>query len=386
MFEREQSTDLSDAIALLEKANAELQPELLEASDARRLLDAYGRAQKLAAFGIAALSRKVDDPGEIARSTGTSMGAAKAVVATGKVMGNAPDLAAALQQGDISMDQATKIASAEESSPGSAAALIDVARTESFCVLTDKARAVKLAAEQQRDLASRQHAARSGRSYSDELGMVHIHLTLEPHVGAPIVARAEAEAVRIAKAARSEPHRGDLKDKDNPSEIESFERYLADAYAALLAGNGKGRTTRPELVVLVSHSVAERGWNDVRDGEVCKIPGLGPVGPQVAKQIAKDAFLNGVFYDGKDLRQLKRWSRNIPVEVKVALELGEPPDLDGVRCVDCGNRFRTEFDHVRPHAARGPTSHTNLKPRCWPCHQAKTARDRKAGKDTPREP
>ena len=55
-------------------------------------------------------------------------------------------------------------------------------------------------------------------------------------------------------------------------------------------------------------------------------------------------------------------------------------------CTDCGNRFRTEFDHVQPRVAHGPTSHGNLKPRCWSCHQAKTKRDRKDGKLRPAEP
>jgi 5-methylcytosine-specific restriction endonuclease McrA len=118
---------------------------------------------------------------------------------------------------------------------------------------------------------------------------------------------------------------------------------------------------------------------------VCKIPGVGPVAPSVARSLAADAFLSGVFYDGKDLRHMRRWTRNIPVEVKIALQLGAPPDFDGVRCVDCGNRFRNENDHVEPHVIGGPASTDNLKPRCWPCHQAKTARDRKAGKLTARK-
>lgn len=87
-----------------------------------------------------------------------------------------------------------------------------------------------------------------------------------------------------------------------------------------------------------------------------------------------------------DLRQFARWTRNIPIEVAIALELGEPPGFDGVACSDCGNRFRTEFDHVEPRATLGPTSNGNLKPRCWSCHQAKTKRDRRAGKLRPAEP
>jgi hypothetical protein len=206
--------------------------------------------------------------------------------------------------------------------------------------------------------------------------MVHIHLALEPHIGTPIVNRAEAEAARMARAANANKTR------------EPFECHLADAYAKHLARTAttKGRARRPELVVLVSHEVAKRGWKNVRKGEVCKIPGVGPVSPQVAREIAQDAFLTGLFYDGKDLRQVRRWTRNTPVEVLLALELGNPPNFDGIRCVDCGNRFKTENDHVEPHSAHGPASVDNLEPRCWSCHQVKTERDRIAGKLKPAEP
>jgi 5-methylcytosine-specific restriction endonuclease McrA len=136
--------------------------------------------------------------------------------------------------------------------------------------------------------------------------------------------------------------------------------------------------------VLVSHEIAARGWTDVKEGEVCKIPGVGPVSPAVAKRIAADAFLTGVFYDGKDLRNIRRWTRSTPIEVLLALELGDPPQFDGVRCVQCGNRFRTENDHLEPHNVGGPASTDNLEPRCWSCHKAKTERDRKAGKLRPR--
>jgi hypothetical protein len=365
---------IDQAIELLDKANADLQPELLPAPVARKLLVSYARAEKLAAFGVAALARKLDDASEVARTTGVSAGTAKAVVATGKTMSHSDALSAALQHGDISLEQAAEIASAEHSAPGIAAELVDVAENEAFHVLKHKARKAKLDAEQHRHLAARQHDARSARSYSDELGMVHIHVALEPHVGTPIVARAEAEAARLSRKAKGQKRQ------------QPFERHLADAYAALLSGTGTGRARRPELVVLVSHEVAKRGWTDVREGEMCKIPGVGPVAPQVAREIARDAFLSGVFFDGTDLRNFARWSRQIPIEVAIALELGEPPAFDGVCCADCGNRFRTEFDHIRPHVAHGPASNGNLRPRCWSCHQEKTERDRRAGRLRPPEP
>jgi 5-methylcytosine-specific restriction endonuclease McrA len=115
-------------------------------------------------------------------------------------------------------------------------------------------------------------------------------------------------------------------------------------------------------------------------------PGVGPVPPEVAKEIAQDAFLNGVFFDGTDLRHFKRWTKNVPVPIRTALELGAPPEFDGVKCVDCGNRFRNERDHVEPRNFGGPTATRNIEWRCDPCHEIKTASDRAAGKLNPPPP
>ena len=58
---------VEEAIELLEKSNADLEPDLMSAPGARKLLAAYARAEKLAAFGVAALARKLADASEIAR-------------------------------------------------------------------------------------------------------------------------------------------------------------------------------------------------------------------------------------------------------------------------------------------------------------------------------
>ena len=361
---------VDEAVVWLEKANADLEPELMEAEDARKLMAAYARAEKLAAYGKTALARKIDDAEELARMSGTSVGKAKVTVETAKVIREAEVVQDAFAGGDISLDQAAEIAKAEVARPGSARELLKTAETESFQVLRDKARKVVLEAEQKGGLAERQREARSAWSHTDELGMVDIRMRLQPHVGTPIVNRAEAEANRRYKAAKKD------------GEQEPFERYLADAYAAVFSGSSvKPHSSRPELVVVVSHEVAKRGWTSVREGEVCKIPGVGPINPKVVKEeIAKDAFLTGLLHDGKDLLKMKRWTRNWPVEVRLALELGDPPDFDGMRCIDCGKSFGNQRDHIEPHCQGGPASVENAKPRCYSCHQEKTKRDRAAGK------
>ena len=129
------------AIAELEKENANLQPELLTAERARELMTAYARAGKLVSFGIAALSRKLDDSSELARLTGSSVGRAKNVVTTGAVMASSEELSSALMRGDISLDQAHEIATAEESAPGAAKELVAVAQEHpSTCYGTRRAK------------------------------------------------------------------------------------------------------------------------------------------------------------------------------------------------------------------------------------------------------
>jgi hypothetical protein len=367
-------TAMDEAIRQIEKSNIDLEPEVMDADSVKELLSRYAKVEKLASYGKNMLAAKLDDAQIVARATGVSVGKAKAALDTGKCLKAADEVREAFKSGEISVDQAAEIATAEQASPGSSTELLRVAQEESFQTLRERSRKVVLEAEQHRDLASRQHQARRARSYRDELGMISINLLLEPHVGVPIVNRAEAEAGRLFRAAKK---------GGGP---EPFERHLADAYAGLLSSGSTIPARKPELVVLVSHEIITRGWKDVGEGEVCKIPGVGPISPQTAKEIAQDAFLSGLFYDGTDLRHFRRWTRNTPVEVLLALQLGQPPEFDGVKCIDCGRRFRNEKDHSAPHVAGGSASTTNLKWRCYGCHQRKTAEDRKKGKLTPSNP
>lgn len=291
--------DLEAGIALIEKANANLDPDLVNAADARRAFAAYAHLKNLASYGESAFARRIDDAEELARTSGTSVGKAKRIVETAKALRDCDSVAGALAGGVISLDQASELVKAEKAAPGASKDLLKVAASEPFQVLREKSRKVVLDAERHRGLDERQREARSARHFTDELGMRSINLRLTPVLDEAIVNRAEAEAQRLHRAAKSEGRE------------EPFERHLADAFAKMMSGSGvKGHCERADVTIIVSHGVVTRGWRDVRDDEVCKIPGVGPVAPEVAKEIAQDAFLSGVFYDGKDLRHFKTFGRH----------------------------------------------------------------------------
>lgn len=354
---------LAEAVGFARKANQALSPEHCSDAEAREMLGRYAELEKLAAFGKTALAARLGDPGRLARASGTSMGKAREALKTARAAEATPELGAALRSGTVSLDQATEIARAESAAPGSAGPLLEKVRGGApFHVLREDARQICLDAQTPQGLAQRQREARFLRHGITEDGMFKLEAELEPHIGAPLVNRLQIEAKRLSRTAGA---------------AEPFERYLADALPNLLDGNGgRGQT---ELVVLVSHGVAERGWQDVHGDEFCKIPGVGPIDPGIARKVADDAFLTGLFYEGEDLRQIRRWGRHIPIPVKVALSLGNPPEFDGIKCVDCGNRFFIERDHIEPRASGGETALDNLTDRCEPCHDKKTARDREVG-------
>lgn len=361
---------LSEAADLVGRAN-----ELVERvsrvagdrspGDVQRLVAAYGRLVKLGSAGGATAARLLGDPGTLAQATGTSMGKAREAFKTARAAEQTPELGAALRGGELSLDQATEIAKTEEVAPGSAGRLLERVRGGApLHVLKENALRIRLEAQDSQNLAERQREARFLRHGITDKGTVRLEAELEPHIGTPLISRLQAEAKRLSREAKA---------------AEPFERYLADALPNLLDGDAQGRG-QTEMVVLVSHGVAERGWQDVADDEHCKIPGVGPIAPEVARRIAGNAFLTGLFYDGEDLRNIRRWGRHIPAAIKIALNLGDPPGFDGRRCLDCGNRFFLETDHHEPRAIGGETALDNLRDRCEPCHDKKTARDREAGR------
>jgi hypothetical protein len=308
------------------------------------------------------------DPADwLAGATGTSSGEAKAALETAEALESCPATRDALMAGELTLAQASEITRTEAEKPGSETDLLDLARRSPIGRLRDEARKRRLAAVDPAELHAKQHGARAVRHWRDELGMVCGRFTLPPEVGTPFVNRLDAETDRVRRRARRD------------GSDERRETHAADAFANLLAGSGKGRARRADLVLVADVSAWLRGHT--HPGEVCHILGGTPVPVALARQLAKDAFLKAVLHDGTRIDTVVHYGRHIPAEVRTALELGDPPDFDGAACIerDCGRRHGLEWDHVDPVANHGPTAYANLQARCWPHHQDKTERDRAAG-------
>ena len=345
----------------------------LEKACAAAKAAAAARAASCGAHRKAGFADPVD---WLARTSGTSAGEAKAALATMAALEDCPATREGLAAGELSLDQAAEITKTEAARPGSEAELVALAHTAGLATLRDKARTRRHEAIGAEELHRRQRAARSFRHWRTDLGMIAFAGQLPPETGVSIVNRLDAECDRI----RRRPKRAAA---TSGEPVEAREAYAADALVDMLSGTG-GRAKGTDLVVVVDINAYRRGHT--HDGEACHIVGGGPIPVEVARELGKDAFVKCVLHDGVAIHTVAHYGRYMKAELRTALELGEPPEFNGVVCADegCDRRYGLEWDHVDPVANNGPTSYANLKPRCWPGHQAKTERDRQAGLLQPR--
>lgn len=302
----------------------------------------------------------------LAKLSGSSVGEARAALETAVVLPSVPEVGQALADGELSLAEAREIARTEGDRPGSAAVLVDIARRRGLRAVRDEGRRMRLASANPAALHRGQHAAREFRHWRDEMGMVCFRGALPPETGVPLVNGLDAECHRVRRAARRE------------GSTEPWEAHAADALVRLFEGKGKGRGRSADVVVVVDLRAWRRG--ERAEGEPCHLLGGGPIPVEVAKELSRDAFVKAVVHDGVEITRVRHFGRHIPAELRTALDLGPPPEFDGVECADgCGRRYGLEWDHVDPVANGGPTSFANLAPRCFSCHGEKTERDRRVG-------
>ncbi len=354
-------------------------PALFPGSECTRVVEELARTEKACAAARALAASRVVDVGAyraqgfasgpewLAAQTGCSNGDARLALETVTAMEHCPEAKEALLAGELSLAQAHEVAGSQRLLPGSEHELVSLARGAGLGALRDAVRDRVLQSTQPAQLHELQHRQRAFHQWRDRYGMVRVVVALEPEVGIPLINRLEAEAERLRRTAH---HQG---------VEEPFHAHAADALAALVAGGGRGRRARSELVLVCDLGAYRRGH--AHPGEVCQIRDGGPLPVERVRQLSEDAFIKAVLHDGARVEAVKHFGRHISAELRTALELGEPPAFEGQACAEagCGRRYGLEWDHVDPVAHGGPTSYDNLVPRCWPHHREKTERDRKAG-------
>ena len=343
----------------------------LTGTEAARAFESLSKLEKVAAAGKLVLAPKIAQsetwaraghrtPEEwMARTSGTSVGVARATIETGKRLDRLPSTASIVKSGALSLAQAAAVAEAAVIDPWSESKLLDAAGRESLKVLKETSRRIVLDSRGSlEERYARQRKLREFSSWTDDEGMTAGRFRLTPEVGAAVVHRIKRESDRIFRRAYREGRR------------ETPGNYAADAFAALVTGEGLARGTSKakgsEVVVLVSREALMRGSVDSDSDEMCEVTGFGAVPVSVARQIMSDAFLKGVVYDGTVVSHVEHFGRHRPAEVDTALLVQAVLTHGEVVChvEQCDRTAGIQWDHKVPFARGGPTSSKNLHPMC----------------------
>jgi 5-methylcytosine-specific restriction endonuclease McrA len=407
---------LLDRLALvtdqLRSSVAGLDPERLSGPDAALVLSAFAEIERLGAAGRLLSARRVESSNvwrrsghrsaaaHVAEATGTGIGPAITALETARHLGSLPATDEAVRQGRLSETQVNEIAGAAILQPEAEISLVEAAGEQPLSVLKLRCKRVRAAGQDPRTSYETIRRGRYFRNWVDDAGAVRFDARLTPDEGARLLASVAAESDRLAAAARkagvNEPRKA----------------FLADALVGLAcrsaepAGNvvprGKGPTGIPgsEAVgtascgsagsraagepsavvhVRVDHAALMRGH--VVAGELCEIPGIGPIPVEVARRLAADAYLHVLVTDGVDVTAIARGGRTIPTALRVALTERDPA------CVvpGCDTRDHLEIDHLVPFADGGEASMANLARLCHWHHYLKTHHGHRLARGEPGE-
>jgi hypothetical protein len=342
-----------------------------------RAVDELGAIRRLVDAMLAKAAKRVADTGAhagrgersaavlVARSLGVGVGVARAAIDTAARLEHLPTVDAAVRAGRLSAFQAQMIAEAAGANPHAERELLDAAG-QGLVPLRDACILARARAEDPGARAIRQRGLRCFRMWTDTDGMAAGQFRLTPEIGGQVKVVFDAEVQRIFRARRAgrdhEPH----------------EAYAADAFAAFVLdrdapatptrANAKpeGATANATVHIVIDHGALVRGG--AVDGEVCEIPGVGPVDVAWVREVLGSAFLTAVIKRGKDLLTVAHLGRHVPAEVRTALVVsGRECDVEG-----CHLRGYLERDHTHDYAKGGPTAFWNLGWLCYQHHRQKT--------------
>ena len=397
--------DLRDALA-------DFEPELLSGPDAARMLDVFAHIEKLASGGKLLSARRVESSNvwrrrghrsaaaHIAEATGTGLGPAINALKAARRLDSLPATDDAVRHGRLSEVQVTEITGAAILQPDAEKELVETARQQPLTLLKLRCRRVKAVGSDQKATYEAIHRRRSLRNWTDDEGAVRFDATLTPDAGARLIAAVKVESDRLATEAR----RAGVDEPGRALAADALVRLAcghgpAGAPVGLAAGGPRGAggskrdpnpSGRPRastgrrgggsiegsgcpvpgpaatIHVRVDHQALVRGH--LLRGEICEIPGIGPIPVEVARGLAVDSILNVLVTDGVDVTAVAHAGRTIPAPLKRALIERDP------MCVvpGCDASEGLEIDHVAPFGQGGGTSLDNLARLCHWHHYLKT--------------
>ena len=396
-----EASDLLAAVEVVAAFVSAFEPERYSVADATTLLSAFTRVKRLGTAGEAHCARRVAEshahlrsghrtPAEwLAAQTGESVGEAGKLLSLGENLLAQPRVDEAFRKGELSPSRTQLISDAARVNPGKEDDLVEGAKgpatqrqVRDECLRAKaQGRTPDEAARHDRAL----HEARRCRTFVDRDGAFHLDARFHPSEGARLLSVLDQRTDRLFQRARAE------------GRCEPTDAYRADALVALICGGAAGHPATPpadrapadrtgragrasadldhddppsrrdQVNLRVDLAALRRG--SVGTGEICEIPGVGPVSLETAREIMGDALLRVIITDGVDVTTICHPGRTLPAALRTAVfERDQCCVVPG-----CDTRLGLETDHwAIDYSDDGPLSLMNACRLCKHHHQLKT--------------
>lgn len=430
---RARTATLEEISAVVRGVLASIDPLSMGGREVRALLELFAGLAKLGQAGVVLLAGRVEATGAwkgsgassaagfVGGALGSSVSDGGRAIDTSSRLLDQPRLAEALGHGKVSLGQAAEIsttvdtlaaAGQEDAASAAEADLVALSSEASLATLRTEGQRRRAAARD--ELAQRRHwhRTRAARRRSFDDGGQGLDVKLPPETAAMLYAVVDGHVDDLFR------HPG----PDGPP-TEGRDAVMADALCDLLGvprsmspdapvvpgapgaslggrgapdapvapdggaadrvgedagsaggsspGGGvkvKGREIARRLVVRIDFAALMRG--SVEPGEMCEIPGVGPVPVAVARDVLGSELCDIVIHHGTDIRTVVCGSRSATLALRRAVL-----ERDGYVCVDCRSPFGLELDHFQPASITNHTIYDEYGPRCRRCHKQKSQRE-----------
>ena len=345
------------------------------------ILDAFIELERLAASGkvlIAARAaeseawRRAGSPSAaawLALRQGTDTGRARADLETSQQLGGLAGTADAVRNGELSPQQAGAVAAGASANPAAEDDLLETAKSDSLRHTKEEAARRKAEVEGEDSKVERERKVRAGRkAYWWSKGGRWCMYAEGPL----------AEGAELQQAL--ENRIGEIHRERRNGQREGREQYAYDALVDLVCGRtpttsdatpAPDRPRRREPVrrlMLVRVDLAALINGAVGDGEVCEIPGIGPISVEQARSMFGDSILRLITTDGTAVVDVVNPARK-PTEAQRIAKLWTDP-----KCcvVGCNRTVDLEYEHREDYARTQHTVLVESEHMCTFHHQLKT--------------
>lgn len=349
--------------------------EELSGAEAMALVEQLGRIDRRITGLLAVVVRAIPSDDEfrptkhhraatwLGQATGTSKGAAQALLDASAALADQPLIAAAARRGDLSAEQLGIVSDAAAADPTSEADLLAAAATETHYGLRRQAERVKANAvgdDAERHARSRRQRRLCASAGPDGAGTTWRALGPADESVELLAALKmfQPDCYRAAKARGEKPSTDQLLWDC----LVAMARFTLDRGPRPTSG---GRGTK--VIVRVDYSSLVRGHT--LPGEECEVTGVGAVPVDAVRALTASGrvFLAAVLTKGKDVLQVVHFGRK-PTEFQItALEWLNP------RCVveGCDATF-VDWDHNEDWCLTHRTELSNIEAMCPPDHRLKS--------------